>query len=107
MKRKRRPITTDRKYLIMKIKREGRYLRGHEKIPKRNLLGRYLKQNFSQRSRDTWSGLKEMIMAKNIQQLKEKLDKDRYGDGTTRAYLRPYILGKYNLQVNTPPPPLM
>ena len=30
----------------------------------------------------TWNGLKEMIMAKNVQ-LKEKLDKNRKGDRTT------------------------
>ena len=33
---------------------------------------------------DTWNGLKEeMIMAKKVQLLKEKLDKYRYGDDKT------------------------
>ena len=37
---------------------------------------------------DTWNQLKkEVIMAKNVQQLKEKVDKYRYEDWTT--------LGKY------------
>ena len=36
-------------------------------------------------------------MAKNVHQLKEKLDKYRYGDRSTRVLLRPCILqlGKY------------
>ena len=36
-------------------------------------------------------------MAKNVYQLKEKLDIYRYGDRTTQAQLRPFILqlGKY------------
>ena len=34
----------------------------------------------------TWNGLKEeVIMAKNVHQLKEKLEKYRYRDKTTRV----------------------
>ena len=44
------------------------------------------KYSFPQRSIDTWNGLKEeVIMAKNVHQLKEKLYKYRYGDMTTRV----------------------
>ena len=38
-----------------------------------------------QRSKNTWNGLKEVIMAENVHQLKEKLDKYRYGDRNTRV----------------------
>ena len=40
-------------------KGEARNLRTQEKIAKRNLLERYNKVQFSQRSIDTWNGLKE------------------------------------------------
>ena len=44
------------------------------------------KYSFPQKSIDTWNGLKEeVIMAKNVHQLKEKLDKYRYRDRTTRV----------------------
>ena len=44
------------------------------------------KSSFSQRSIDTWNGLKEeVIMAKNVHQLKEKLNKYRYRDRNTRV----------------------
>ena len=53
---------------------------------KRNLLERYKIIVFPQKSIDTWNGLKEeMIMANNLHQLKEKLDKYRYEDRTTRV----------------------
>ena len=44
-----------------------------------------IKYSFPQRSIDNnWDGLKEeVIMPKNVYQLKEKLDKYRYRDGTT------------------------
>ena len=43
------------------------------------------KYSFPRRSIDTWNGLKEeVIMTKNVHQLKEKLNKYRYGDRTTR-----------------------
>ena len=43
------------------------------------------KYSFAHRSIDTWNELKEeVIMAKNVQKLKEKLDKFKYGDGTTQ-----------------------
>ncbi len=44
------------------------------------------KYSFPHRSVDVWKGLKEEVKkAKNVNQLKEKLDKYRYGDGTTRV----------------------
>ena len=52
-----------------------------EKIAKRNLLEPQKKYSFPLRSIDTWNGLKEeVIMAKNVQQLKERPDKYRYRD---------------------------
>ena len=45
------------------------------------------KYSFPERSTiNTWNGLKEeMIMAKNLHELKQKLDKYRYGDRTKRV----------------------
>ena len=44
------------------------------------------KYSFLQRIIYTWNRLKEeVIMVKNVHQLKEKLDKCRYGDKTTRV----------------------
>ena len=78
---------TNIKHLILRKKGEARYLRRQEKIAKSNLLVRYKESTvFPQRSIDTWNGLKEeVIMAKNVHQLKEKLDKYRYEDRTTRV----------------------
>ena len=77
---------TDRKYLILRRK-QARNLRGHKKkLQKRICLNNTKKYSFPQRSIDTWNGLKgEVIMAKGVHQLKEKLDKYRYGDRTTRV----------------------
>ena len=62
-------------------------LRGHKKkLQNRIVLKPHKKYNFHQRSIHTWNDLKEeVIMAKNVQQLKEKLDKYRYGDRTTQV----------------------
>ena len=50
----------------------------------RNLLEQYKKVQFSQRNIDTWNELKEeVIMAKNVHELKKKQDKYRYGVRTT------------------------
>ena len=66
---------------------------------KRNLLERYKIIVFPQKSIDTWNGLKEeMIMANNLHQLKEKLDKYRYEDRTTRVQLTDPVYYNY---VNT------
>ena len=56
-------------------------------LAKRNLLERYKKIQFSlQRSIDSCNGLKEeVIMANNLHQLKEKLDKYRHGNWITRV----------------------
>ena len=44
------------------------------------------KYSFPQRNIDTWNGLKEeVIMAKNVHQLKEKLDKHIYRQDHTSA----------------------
>ena len=55
------------------------------------------KNCFPQTRIDTWNELKEvihlarpLIMAKNVHQLKEKLDKYRYRDRTIGVKLRPY-----------------
>ncbi len=56
------------------------------KLRKRRCLNNTKKYRFPHRSVEVWNGLKEeVIEAKNINQLKEKLDKYRYGDGTTRV----------------------
>ena len=76
---------TDRKELILRRKGEGRNLRGHtKKLLKGICLNDTKKYSFPQRSIDTWNGLREEVtMAKNVHQLKEKLDKYRYEDRTT------------------------
>ena len=76
---------TDRKDLILRRKGEAKNLRGHNKILHKGICLKDTKNySFSQRSIDTWNGLKEeVIMAKNVHQLKEKLNKYRYGDRTT------------------------
>ena len=75
-----------RKDLIMKRKGEARNLMGHKKkFQKRIYLNDTKKYSFPQKSIYPWNGLKkEVIMSKNVQQLKEKLDKYRYGNGTTQ-----------------------
>ena len=69
----------------MRRKGDGRYLRGHEKkLQKGICLNDTKKYSFPQRSIDTWNGLnEEVIMAKHVHQLKEKLDKYIYRDRTT------------------------
>ena len=76
---------TDRKELILRRKGEATNLR-RRKNCKRICLNNTKEFSFPQRSIDNWNGLKkEVIMAKNVHQLKEKLDKYRYGDRTTRV----------------------
>ena len=78
---------TDRKDLILKRKGEVRNLIGYmKKLQKGICLNDTKKYSFPQRSIDTWNGLKkEVVMAKNVHKLKEKLDKYVYGDRTTRV----------------------
>ena len=78
---------TDRKDLILRTKGESRNLRGHKKILQKGIsLNNLKKYSFPPKSINIWNGLKEeVIMAKNVHQLKEKLDKYRYGDRTTRV----------------------
>ena len=73
---------TDRKDLILRRKGEARNLKGHKKKMQKGIcLKDTKKYSFPQRSIDTWNGLKEnVIMAKNVHQLKEKLNNYRYGD---------------------------
>ena len=74
---------TDRTDLILRRKGEVRNLRGQKKFQKGICLND-TKNSFPKRSIDTWNRLKEeVIMAKNVRKLKEKLDIYRYGDRTT------------------------
>ena len=77
---------TVRKSLLL-TKGGARNLRGHKKkLQKEICLNDTKKYSFPQRSIDTWNGLKEeVIIAKNVHELKEKLDKYRYRDRTTRV----------------------
>ena len=76
----------DRKDIILRRKGEARNLRGHKKkLQKGIYLNNTKKYNFPQRSIDTWNGLKEVIVAKYVHQLKNKLDKYRYKDRTTQV----------------------
>ena len=70
---------TERKDLILKRKRKVRNLRGHKKKLQKEICLNYTKKySFPQRSIGNWNGLKEeVILAKNVHQLKEKLDKYR------------------------------
>ena len=67
-------------------KGEVKNLREHKKLQKGICLNDTKKYSFPQRSIDTWNGMKEeVIMAKNVHQLKEKLDKYRNGNRTIRV----------------------
>ena len=63
-----------------KRKEETRiYRREHKKILQNGVCLKDIKSN-------AWNGLKEeMIMEKNVHQLKEKMDKYGYGDRTTQV----------------------
>ena len=63
----------DREDLILRRKGKARNLREHKKILHKGIcLKDTKKYSFPQRSIDTWNGLKEeVIMAKNVHQLKE------------------------------------
>ena len=78
---------TDRKDLILRRKGGVRYLRGHKKKLQKGVCLKYTKKySFPQRSIDTWNVLKEeVIMAKNVHQLKEKFNKYKYGDRTRQC----------------------
>ena len=75
-------VKTDKKDLILRRKGEARNLRGYKKeLQKEICLNVTKKYSFPQSSIDTWNRLKgDVMMARNIHQLKEKLDKFRYGD---------------------------
>ena len=64
-----------------KKKEEARYLKGHKKKLHRGIcLNDTKNYSFSQRSIGIWNEI-----PKNVQQLKEKLDKCRYRDRTINA----------------------
>ncbi len=65
----------------------SQWLRGHgKKLKKGNSRTDQKKYSFTQRSVDMWNKLREEVVeAKNVHQMKEKLDNYRYGDGTNRA----------------------
>ncbi len=70
----------DREDLLLTTERETRHLRGHrKKLRKGRYLNNKKEYGFPHRSVDVWYGLKEeVIEAKNVSQLKEKLDKYIY-----------------------------
>ena len=75
---------TDRKDEIIKRKGEVRYfMRQEKKLQKGICLNDKKLQNSPEKNRYLNGPKEEVIMAKNVQQLKEKLDKYRYGDRTT------------------------
>ena len=78
---------TDNERLLTRKQREGRYTRGHTKqLGKGRCLNNIKKYSFPHRNVEVWNGLnEEVISAHNVHQLKERLDKCRYGDGTTRV----------------------
>ena len=75
---------TDKKDIILKIKRRGQIFEEKKKLQKGICLNDTKKYGFPQRNMDIWNGQKEeVIIAKNVHQLKEKQDKYRYRDKTT------------------------
>ena len=77
----------DREDLLLKGQRETGNLRGHgSKLRKGICLKNTKKFSFPHRNIDTWNGLnEEIVTAASVHKFKTKLDKNRYGDGTTRA----------------------
>ena len=62
-------------------------LRGHgKKLRKGTCLRDIKKYSFPQRSVEVWNSLRqEVVEVSSVHQMKERLDKCRYGDGTNRA----------------------
>ncbi len=75
----------DKDDLLLPARSQG--LRGHgKKLRKENCLRDSKKYSFPQRSVDIWNNLwEEVVEARSIHQMKEKLDNFRYGDGTNKA----------------------
>ena len=70
---------TDTKDLILKRKGDKIFKGTRKKCKKEFALTIQIKKSTIFLNEDTWNGLKEeVIMTKNIHQLKEKLDKYRY-----------------------------
>ena len=74
----------DRKDLLVWDTRETR---GHGRKLKKSRFRRDIKmKSFPHRCVDIWNGLDSCVVhAKSLNEFKNKLDKDRYGDGTVRA----------------------
>ena len=75
----------DNKDLLMREEIVGRSTRGHSmKLRKGRCLRDVKKYSFPQRCVEMWNELsEEVISAKSVHSFKERLDKYRYGDGTT------------------------
>ena len=75
----------DNKDLLMRGEIVGRSTRGHSmKLRKGRCLQDVKKHSFPQRCVEMWNELsEEVISAKSVHSFKERLDKYRYGDGTT------------------------
>ena len=74
----------DRKDLLVWDTRETR---GHGRKLKKSTFRRNIKmKSFPHRNVDIWNGLDScVVQAKSINDFKNKLDKNRYGDGTVRV----------------------
>ena len=77
----------DNEELLLTERREIGFTRGHtKKLRKGRCLNNVKKNSFPHRNIEVWNKLsEEIISVKTVHQLKEKLDKCRYGDGTTRV----------------------
>ena len=77
----------DNEELLITERREIGFTRGHtKKLRKGRCLNNVKKNSFPHRNIEVWNKLsEEVISVKTVHQLKEKLDKCRYGDGTTRV----------------------
>ena len=77
----------DNSTLLQRETGDNRQTRGHSrKLKKGRCLKDTKKHSFPQRSIEAWNNLpEEIVTAKCVHKLKEKLDSYRNGDGTTRA----------------------
>ncbi len=77
----------DNENLLLTREEENRQMRGHKKkLRKARCRNDVKKCSFPQRRVVTWNGLREEVVeASCVNQMKEKLDKYRYGDRTIRV----------------------
>ena len=74
--------------MIQKFCAGGRWFGNFDPKKQKGICKNATKNSFPQRSIDTWNGLKEeVIKAKTIHQLQEKLNKHRYRERTTHEKL--------------------